>query len=165
MPEQRPVEPPYQAPSPAERPGPLRPGEDAPPTRVEHDEGVIVLSNRGDTRPRASGEHEDVASESSQPVPAASDAPKQPTEQHGADPGADRAAHAFRDLEPVRSNRKRSRDDDEAGFGWVWGLVGAAVILLVPIGFLLNRGTRAPSTPPITRRSSSSEPPDSTSDG
>jgi hypothetical protein len=47
---------------------------------------------------------------------------------------------------------KRERKSSPGGLGWLWFPVGAAALLLVPIGMLLNRGARRSSIPPSRHR-------------
>jgi hypothetical protein len=165
-------EPPLLAPTPPPQPRPPfssrqpSPAGDSPKTRIESDDGVTVLSNRESPSSAPPNEGEPPAgAEASDSLPASppppNDSPKVVDEPAGL---------GLVDLPIKRSKRKNKDDEDEGGSGWLWALFGAAALLLVPIGLLLNRGARDGGQP-VSRyptvagspASSSSSPPASSS--
>lgn len=154
------AEPVQQAPEPDEPRVGEMPNRESIPTRVIDSDGVIVLSNRPEPIPTAA------LTSSAQPRALGSSAPA--TSTHDArgsqsDEADENVAWGLiQGSDSARVKRAGSETKSEGGFGWLWGLVGSALVLLVPIAALLNRGTRQ-SVPPASRRSArpSSGPPKS----
>ncbi len=158
-------QPPFRPPIGTRRPA--APVGDSAKTRVESDDGVIVLSNRKDEGNAPKDGQSDEEERAPAAAPTGSNSP--PARDKPAEPEIvdENAAHGVVDL-PVRRSlkRKNKTEDEEGGLGWLWALCGAAALLLVPIGLLLNRGARDGGQPvsryPIssgTGPTSSSAPP------
>jgi hypothetical protein len=109
---------------------------DSPPTRLETADGVTILSNRAPTSAGAAVP----ARLASVPLDQAQGAPSASNEEEEGP-----LTHWLEASGALEVNRTKSRRDEpsaQGGLGWLWLPVGVLAVLLVPIGVLLNRGTR-----------------------
>lgn len=116
----------------------------SPRLRTGHQDGVLVLSNRDDHAPNPRAPAPPPGSEAARKTEPA------PEATVGDTPAA---VGGLADGLVTRSLRRKDTETG-GGLGWVWFLVGAAVLLLVPIGLLLTRGSRPSgnsSLPPSSR--------------
>jgi hypothetical protein len=131
---------------------------ESPPTRLETSDGVTILSNRA---PEPAGT-EAPARLANVPLPQAlDDTSAQPDAQDEEDPGPfGRLLEASGALTVTSTKSRRDEQPGGGGLGWIWLPVGVLAVLLVPIGVLLNRGTRhSPKGRTSSRPGSSSRPP------
>ncbi len=121
--------------------------EPAAPTRVETADGVTMLSNRH------AGENPQPEAADHRSPEGPEDPPRDPSgEASAADTPTMAVVTNSQPLARAVSKRKKDGDDEKVeGLGWLWLLVGAAGLLLVPIGVLLNRGARRQTSVPPSR--------------